>query len=154
MLHEQNRVAFLSVAQKNNFSKFTTIILSDTEINNPSVFQKKDKGEFLYKGKMYDIVSQQKTKNGISFYCYNDEKDSQLAVALERDVNNFVHPNKNNTQKNNFLNSFFSKLYCNNHFNLNLTIVTKNLIEKTFFEHTYQSPHGKVPVPPPKNFLV
>ncbi|MEO6883363.1 MAG: hypothetical protein ABI199_04975 [Bacteroidia bacterium] len=155
VLHKQNQKTFFSLVQKNNFSKFKTLRISNEEMENTSVFQKKNSDEFRYKGKMYDIVRQHKTKNETVFYCYEDENDSSLSTALTNQINNFVHSNDtNNTQKNNFLNSFFNKLYCTHSRILNTFFPGKIGFEKIFFQAEYNSPHGKVPVPPPKYILV
>jgi hypothetical protein len=39
-----------------------------------------DKGEFRYKGKLYDVISQQRSGTSLIFRCINDSKEEDLIV--------------------------------------------------------------------------
>jgi hypothetical protein len=47
-------------------------------------FKKVNNGEFRYKDKLYDIVSETKTGNCIIFKCINDKKEEKLLAGFHR----------------------------------------------------------------------
>jgi hypothetical protein len=56
-------------------------------ILNPGVdadFKMLDKGEFLYHGKLYDVVSEKVSGKSIIFRCINDTKEEQLFANYDR----------------------------------------------------------------------
>jgi hypothetical protein len=55
------------------------------KISNPSInpdFKRIDKGEFRYKDKLYDIVSETKTGNITTFRCINDKNEEKLLAGF------------------------------------------------------------------------
>jgi hypothetical protein len=53
-------------------------------------FHRIDKGEFRYKGKMYDIVKEVKTNESVIFYCINDKKEEQLLSQFSEQIKNSI----------------------------------------------------------------
>jgi hypothetical protein len=45
-------------------------------------FKRVDKGEFLYKNKLYDIVSESRTGNLTTFRCINDKNEEKLLTGF------------------------------------------------------------------------
>ena len=60
-----------------------------------------DDNEFLYKGKMYDVVKQQTNGDTIIYYCINDNKEEELFANLNKEVKNNMdtNPVKNKTKQ-------------------------------------------------------
>jgi len=60
-----------------------------------------DDNEFLYKGKMYDVVRQQANGDTIIYYCINDNKEEELYANLNKEVKNNMdtNPVKNKTKQ-------------------------------------------------------
>jgi hypothetical protein len=55
------------------------------KIENPSLnpdFKRVDKGEFRYKDKLYDIISETKTGNFTVFRCINDKNEEKLLAGF------------------------------------------------------------------------
>ena len=55
------------------------------KITNPSLnpdFKRVDKGEFRYKDKLYDIISETKTGNFTTFRCINDKNEERLLAGF------------------------------------------------------------------------
>jgi hypothetical protein len=54
-------------------------------IINPSLnpdFKRIDKGEFRYKGKLYDIISEKNSGNMTTFHCINDKNEEKLLAGF------------------------------------------------------------------------
>jgi hypothetical protein len=45
-----------------------------------------DEDEFTYQGKMYDVISSEKSKDHITFKCYSDNKETELTQNLKDKV--------------------------------------------------------------------
>jgi hypothetical protein len=58
------------------------IVLKIVNPSSNSDFKRIDKGEFLYKNKLYDIVSEIKTGNLIIFRCINDKNEEKLLTGF------------------------------------------------------------------------
>ena len=65
--------------------QYVEIIILDpaTDVN----FTMLDKGEFLYQGKMYDVVSEKLSGKSITFRCVNDTKEEQLFADYHHFLN-------------------------------------------------------------------
>lgn len=50
-----------------------------------------DDNEFSYQGRMYDVISTEKTKDHITFRCYSDNKETEIA----RDISDRVDADRN-----------------------------------------------------------
>jgi hypothetical protein len=71
--------------QKNSSDKETEIITIPTiEIASPSSRIKfTDDDEFIYNGKLYDIISSKSSNGYTTFYCMNDKQEEQLYSTLK-----------------------------------------------------------------------
>ena len=45
-----------------------------------------DEDEFTYQGKMYDVISTEKSKGYITFKCYTDNKETELTANLNNKI--------------------------------------------------------------------
>ncbi len=82
---------------KYNFNKEDVIILNipNSEINGKnSEFRWTEKDEFLYKGKMYDVVKSEQHNNTSVFYCINDTKEERLLAIYESSIKNYHESNR------------------------------------------------------------
>jgi hypothetical protein len=70
-------------------SKLTVLEIADVSQNRD--FQRIDKKEFRYKGFMYDIVHELKTRDKTVFICIHDAKESKLFSGLKRASQNKAH---------------------------------------------------------------
>jgi len=71
------------------FKKAEIIKISKREVEKKSVsFRMLEKHEFLYEGKMYDIISISEDKENMIFYCIHDEKEEKLDLAFQKHVEN------------------------------------------------------------------
>jgi hypothetical protein len=68
--------------------------------------QKVDDREIRYKGKMYDIIKQEISKDSISFYCVRDDKENEL----EKELANAIRKNLNDKMATNSLLNFNTQI--------------------------------------------
>jgi hypothetical protein len=73
VMHEEMRAVIRSGYFKDHYETLELEKLSA----NPD-FRWMDKDEFMYKGKLYDLISIERTKTGVVFHCINDTKEEQL----------------------------------------------------------------------------
>jgi hypothetical protein len=72
----------MKIQVKAGLFKESTIIL---KILNPAFnadFRRVDKGEFIYKGKMYDIVTEKTSGNFTTFSCIHDKNEEKLLAGF------------------------------------------------------------------------
>ncbi|MEI6456384.1 MAG: hypothetical protein WCO93_08850 [bacterium] len=84
-LFEVNRA--LVKREMTAYMKRTGIKLSILKISNPvhnPDFKRIDKREFLYQGRMYDILKEVKQGAVTVFYCIHDEKEQNLIAGFKR----------------------------------------------------------------------
>lgn len=126
-------------------NKLITIIVDKN--NNKDINFIDDK-EFMYKGKMYDVVRQQTNGNTTIYYCINDTKEEELYANLNKEVktNMDTNPVKNKTKQ--ILNKITISLFYEDIKNTP-TEIAYNIIYPidyiVFVNHFYD-----VIIPPPK----
>lgn len=89
---------------KNNVPEEELYVLSfsRTAVENGSAgLTWKDACEFVYKGKMYDIVRTEESQNSITYYCINDAQEEQLFAKLNEMVDDFARHDKNTQNSTN-----------------------------------------------------
>lgn len=86
-------------------SELTTIEVSTTELADAKVFTRLEEGEFLYRGKLYDYKTEEKTAKGYVFYALEDEQEGALQAALCSVYNN-NHPGKTQSPLSKLLKDF------------------------------------------------
>ena len=76
------------------FDKVEIITISKRSLEKNSVsFRMLEKHEFLYEGKMYDIISKTEDNENIIFYCVHDEKEEELDLAFQKHFENTFEDN-------------------------------------------------------------
>ena len=83
--------AFEKIISLKSKEKIEILSISKSVINEGRVFQRINKKEIKYEGKMYDIVKEEKQTDRIIFYCIHDEKEDKL----EKDFAGTVNKNLN-----------------------------------------------------------
>jgi hypothetical protein len=71
-----------------------------------------DGEEMRYEGRMYDIAKVKETKEGLTIYCINDEKEEALNITLADNVSNDQLPGGSH-KKDNSVKKTEIKLYLN-----------------------------------------
>ena len=79
--------AFEEITLLKSKEKMEVLPISKSMINEGKVFQRINKKEIRYKGKMYDIVKEEKQTDKIIFYCIHDEKEDKLEKDFTKTVN-------------------------------------------------------------------
>lgn len=123
--------------------------ISNLNTEDSRYFHRIDKGEFRYKGKMYDIVKEVKTNDSVIFYCINDKKEEQLLSQFSDQIKNSLgsdSPIGKMMKKliNYSLNDLFFFL-TNHHF-----IPNSFNINNIFLSISVKSLKIDIPSPPPK----
>jgi len=72
-------------------------IKTDLSNVNQLTWYKTDK-EFMYKGKMYDVVRSEKKTNSVTYYCISDSKETELRATLNKYIKENIAGNS--SQKN------------------------------------------------------
>ncbi|MBI5540477.1 MAG: hypothetical protein HY951_10500 [Bacteroidia bacterium] len=85
--------AFEEIALLKFKDKIEIISVSKTLINEGKIFQRINKKEIKYEGKMYDIVKEEKRTDKIIFYCINDKKEDKLEKEFAKTVNKNLNQN-------------------------------------------------------------
>jgi len=70
-----------------------------------------DSDEFSYAGKMYDVVRQENHKNTIWYYCFPDEKETNILANLDTFVNNQMAHNPTKKKQREDAQRLFSTLF-------------------------------------------
>lgn len=71
-----------------SLSVYDKIEISGKDMDSPSLFKYTDDNEFIYNGKLYDIVSTEKDGVNTIFYCLNDKKEERLFAGLNIHIKN------------------------------------------------------------------
>ena len=79
MIHNEIRSIKLS-----NPDALTIIRISDPD-RDPQ-FQRIHKGEFRYKGKMYDIISESYNGSTYTYLCYHDKREDNIFKSLKKEA--------------------------------------------------------------------
>ena len=140
---------------KNNLAdnELEKVVVSNVDIDNGSSdFRfKDDNKEFVYKGKLYDIVRQKSDGVNTVFYCINDKNEESLIEGLEEHIQRNTDQNlpaKNNTSnlvKNIVKDALPDKQYkqiCNY-----CSKITFNTYYNLYLKEQFIPP----PTPPPKS---
>lgn len=77
------RTAMKAMIRNGSYRGFDQEITVLNPPGNPD-FRQIDKGEFLYRGKLYDIISSRVSGTSIVFRCINDTKEEQLQARCDR----------------------------------------------------------------------
>jgi hypothetical protein len=62
--------------------KGSTIILNISDPAFNTDFKRVEKGEFIYRGNLYDIISEKANGNFTTFYCIHDKNEERLLAGL------------------------------------------------------------------------
>ncbi|RLD56630.1 MAG: hypothetical protein DRJ01_14970 [Bacteroidetes bacterium] len=113
-----------------------------------STFKRIHKGEFMYKGKMYDIVKSYVKNDTTFYYCINDAKEEKLFKDLDKHIENYINTNR---AKNH--NKVKIKKTITNYFFADLQYLFFSSSKKiTYFQKKYNlnNLYIEIPEPPPK----
>jgi len=98
--------------------------------------------EFIYEGKLYDIIQQKKENGKIILYCYHDKEEENAIKDYDNKMNNKKKENINN------INPF---IFCAVIENSNIfTIPYKRSTSCVLPLHIYISYISEIPIPPPR----
>lgn len=79
--------AFEEIALLKSKDKIEVLSIYKSVINEGKIFQRINKKEIKYEGKMYDIVKEEKQTDKIIFYCIHDKKEDKLEKEFAKTVN-------------------------------------------------------------------
>lgn len=119
----------------------TLIIVPNNKVSQIHWIRKND--EFIYDGKMFDIVRVKSTHNEKYFYCINDEKEKQLISDYQKKCD---QNNKSNTLLRQISNSTFFFTF----FSLVITLPI-NTICFSEYDFGYKSMIIDILSPPPRH---
>ena len=83
------------------------VLVSETEYNNPKVFQKCEEYEFRFKGQMYDFQSVEKKGGNYVFYALSDQKENTLTCLLTNEFQQSADKGKAGKSSAKVLKDFF-----------------------------------------------
>ncbi|NTW32229.1 MAG: hypothetical protein HGB12_06345 [Bacteroidetes bacterium] len=107
------------------------------------------KNEFIYKGKLYDIVKRKNEGSNTIFYCINDKQEEELFSGLNEHINRNIDQNNPSRKNSKFLSKSIVKealpekpkhlFYINN-------------INRIFYKNSWLIQNQFIPIltPPPK----
>ncbi|HAG15648.1 MAG TPA: hypothetical protein DCG69_03865 [Bacteroidales bacterium] len=75
----------------------------------------KNPHEFEYQNQMYDIVFTESLNTKIVYWCWNDQKETELHKQIKLLVDQAMGTNSQNEKQQTHLNTFFKSLYCQHH---------------------------------------
>jgi hypothetical protein len=79
--------AFEEIALQNSEEKIEAISISRSVIDEGKNFQRINRKEIRYEGKMYDVIKEENRSDEIVFYCIHDEKEDKLEKDFAKTVN-------------------------------------------------------------------
>jgi len=79
--------AFEEITLLKSKDKVEVLSISKSVINEGKVFQRINKKEIRYDGKMYDILKEETRSDKIIFYCVHDEKEDKLENEFDKTIN-------------------------------------------------------------------
>lgn len=79
--------AFEKITLSKSKEKVEVLSISKSVINEGKIFQRINKNEIRYEGKMYDIVKEERKNDKIIFYSIHDKKEDKLEKDFSRTVN-------------------------------------------------------------------
>jgi len=83
------KLEVLNKIRSEQFEMIEIVKISKKEMANKSVnFRMVEDHEFLFEGKMYDIISKSEDDEYLIFLCINDEKEEKLDLAFRNHVEN------------------------------------------------------------------
>ncbi|MGD0711508.1 MAG: hypothetical protein ABR968_10065 [Bacteroidales bacterium] len=139
--------------EKNTSNKETeTIVIPDSEITSPSSRIKfTDDDEFIYNGKMYDIISRKTEKGFTIFYCMNDKQEEQLYSALKDHIMHNSDQNLPLKDKSNLIiKNIIKEALPDGNAHLQ-TFSSKNIIYYSSYNSATHQSFISVITPPPKS---
>ncbi len=124
------------------------IRITETQMQNIKIFSFVEAHEFLFYGKMYDIVRSEKIGDTTIFHCIYDDKETKLIDRFADIAAGAM--NKYGTVLNNLLDNMLKVKVIYKAFTLFYDFITEKHITLRYFSplNTYLD----VPVPPPKSF--
>jgi len=106
-----NEVKSILIKSISNNNLFTIIINNKNKLN----FRVTDKDEFIYNGKMYDIVRQKSEGDTTIYYCFDDNKEDILFANLNIYVKNNMDSNPLKTKAQQILKKITTPLFHEDH---------------------------------------
>jgi len=79
--------AFEKITLSKSKEKVEVLSITKSVINEGKIFQRINKNEIRYEGKMYDIVKEERKNDKIIFYCIHDKKEDKLEKDFGRTFN-------------------------------------------------------------------
>lgn len=64
--------------------KVALTVISMEELSQDPGFRRQGKDEFIYRGKLYDVVYKKHLNGTVFFYCIHDTKEEQLAAGFRK----------------------------------------------------------------------
>ncbi len=139
---EVKETIFAGIAEKD----LDVIRVTDEQMQDPSVFNPIEAHEFLYYGKMYDIVRVSKIGDTTVFHCLYDDKENKLIDRFS-DIANGVKDKYGNVL-NNIIENLLKLKIIYKAFALFCDFITEK--HNTFRYFSPLNTYLDVPVPPPK----
>jgi hypothetical protein len=134
-------------------SRCIKLSISLKDYQNPQLFQRIDKHEFRWKGKMYDIVRNEKTENFMVFYCILDERENKLWERLEENIEEYLQQNpQKEKEKNGLISQLLKEYLPSDSFEYQLSKTHKISYPKLINTPDLTFQAIQVPFPPPKSF--
>ena len=127
-----------------------TFTFSEYEIENSKELEFIEKHEFRYKGKMYDIVYQERQDNQLVFHCVSDEQETILFAQLDKLVE---EQSKNNQKKNQQLFKLLNFQFISGCFPLIDFIPPLNEFSSNLYHYSIQTCDSKITSPPPQHLI-
>ncbi len=134
---------------RTQLSKYQIVEITINRSKNSEITWK-DKNEFIYQNKMFDVVKTIENEHFTTYFCIEDKKEQQLYQYYAKHLENNIEPSSSKSKK--------LIKYKNNSFNLfiiypNLTSIpqlTSNLISSKYCYYT--SVFQDINSPPPRNY--
>ncbi len=106
-------------------------------------------GEFEYHGQMYDIVHKEIKGDTIHYWCWKDDKETELNRQLDDLVAKVLGNNPQRKDRQDKTVDFLKKLYFN--YPLNFTVSMNELVvDHPDFSGNFPVVYNAPPVPPPR----
>jgi hypothetical protein len=132
---------------KNELFTFT---FSEDEIEANKEIEFIEEHEFRYKGKMYDIVYQQRQNGKIIYQCVSDEQETTLFAQLEQLVE---EQSKKNQEKNQQLFKLLNFQFIVSNISISKLIFPYNEFSSNLYHYSIKTCDSKITSPPPQHLI-
>ena len=106
--------------------------------------------EFIYQGRLYDVLKQQPTANGhTAYYCLNDSKEESLLDALKEHISRYLDTNTPQGKDSQKITPDFSKEYSPTGIAYSYLSFTTKVYFQPYFR-CISSVQEEIASPPPK----